>query len=65
MIEYKATTKPGTLITMHMVVIDGEILTTTRKKEVLLFAKPRINNKYDWEQFKEAVRLESSIQIKI
>lgn len=63
-LSYKTTTMPGTLRTLHMLVINGEILTTTRKKELLVFAKPRINGKFHWKDFREAVRLEEALEIK-
>lgn len=63
-IDYKTTTVLGKLRTVHILVIDGESLTTTRQREVLVFAKPRIRDKFVWKQFKEAVRLGQSLTIR-
>lgn len=64
-LDYKTTTAhPDKLRTLHIIVIDGEALSTTREKEVLVFAKPRLNSKHDWRDLKEAVRLGNSLQIK-
>lgn len=64
-LDYKTTTAhPDKLRTLHMIVIDGEILTTTRAKEVLQFAKNRSIDKYGWKQLKEAVRLGQSLSMK-
>jgi hypothetical protein len=56
-IAYSISTIPGKLRTVHTIVIEHERLETTRAKEVLLFAKPRIFDKFVWKQLKEAVRL--------
>lgn len=64
-LDYKTTTAhPDKLRTMHIIVIDGESLATTRAKEILQFAKNRSIGKYDWKELKEAVRLGQSISIK-
>jgi hypothetical protein len=39
-----------------MLVIEDEIITSTRAKELLVFAKPRLS-KYDFKKLKEAIRL--------
>lgn len=62
-LSYSITTIPGTLRTVHTIVIDGDKLETTRAKEVLVFAKPRIYSKYVWKQLKEAVRLGESLTV--
>lgn len=63
-LDYKITTaSPDKLRTMHIIIIDGEILTTTRAKEVLQFAKNRAIEKYDWKKLKEAVRLGVALNI--
>lgn len=63
-LDYKTTTSGDSLRTIHIIVIDAEILTTTRAKEVLQFAKARIQSRFMWKQLKEAVRLGESIQIR-
>jgi hypothetical protein len=63
-LSYSTSTKEGSLRTIHKIVIDGEELTTTREKEVLVFAKPRIFSKYTWKMLKEAVRLGESLEVK-
>lgn len=62
-LSYKTTTKEGSLRTIHLIVIDGERLETTREKEVLIFAKPRIYSKYIWKQLKECVRLGEPLEV--
>lgn len=56
-LSYSISTKPGTLRTVHTIVIDHERLENTRAKEILTFAKPRIFDKLVWKELKEAVRL--------
>lgn len=63
-ISYKPSTVEGSLRTLHVIVIEHEKLETTRAKEVLLFAKPRIFDKYTWKQLQECVRLGNSLEIK-
>jgi hypothetical protein len=63
-LDYKTTTIEGKLRTVHIIVIEAESLTTTIAKEVLTFAKPRIQSKFVWKQLKEAVRLGESLTIK-
>lgn len=64
-IDYKTTTQqPDKLRTLHMIVIDGESLTTTRAKEILQFAKNRSLPRYDWKLLKEAVRLGEALTIR-
>lgn len=63
-LSYSITTIPGSLRTLHKIVIDGESLETTRAKEVKLFAKPRIFDKYVWKELKEAIRLGHPLEVK-
>lgn len=63
-LDYKTTAIQGKLRTVHIIVIEAESLTTTIAKEVLTFAKPRIQSKFVWKQLKEAVRLGESLTIK-
>lgn len=56
-ISYSLSTVSGKLRTLHTITIEHETLTTTRAKEVLTFAKPRIFSKSVWKELKEAVRL--------
>lgn len=63
-ISYSISTVPGSLRTVHTIVIEHERLVTTRAKEILLFAKPRIFDKYTWKELKECVRLGNSLEIK-
>lgn len=62
-LSYSITTKEGSLRTLHIIIINGERLETTRQKEILVFAKPRITSKNDWKLLKDAVRLGQSLQI--
>lgn len=62
-LSYSTSTKEGSLRTTHKIVIDGEQLITTRAKEVLILAKPRIYSKYVWKQLKESVRLGESLEV--
>jgi hypothetical protein len=61
---YSTSTKAGSLRTIHTIVIYDERLETTRAKEILVFAKPRIPSKYDWKLLKEAVRLGEPLELK-
>lgn len=63
-ISYSTSTILASLRTVHIIVIEEEKLVTTRAKEVLLFAKPRMFDKYTWKQLKECVRLGNSLEIK-
>ncbi len=63
-LDYKTTTKPGSLRTIHIIVIEAESLTTTIAKEVLIFAKARNPTKYEWQEIKEAVRLGRPLTIR-
>lgn len=64
-LDYKITTAfPDKLRTMHIIVIDGESLATTRAKEVLQFAKNRNIARHDWRDLKDAVRLGEPLQIR-
>lgn len=62
-IRYSTSTVTGKLRTMHTIVIEHEALATTKAKEVLTFAKPRIFSKIVWKQLKEAVRLGESLTV--
>lgn len=62
-LSYSTSTVPGALRTLHHIEIDGEKLTTTRAKEILVFAKPRIFDKFVWKQLKEAVRLGQPLEV--
>lgn len=62
-LSYSTSTVPGSLKTIHTIVIEHETLVTTRAKEVLLFARPRIFSKYVWKQLKECVRLGEKLDI--
>ena len=48
---------------VHILIINDECITTTRNKEVLKFARPRIASKFDWKHLKDAVRLGESLTI--
>jgi hypothetical protein len=64
-IDYNITTaRPDKLRTLHIIVIDGESLATTKAKEILHFAKNRNIPRYDWKQLKEAVRLGNPLSIR-
>lgn len=62
-IDYLPTVKAGSLRTVHVIVINGERLETTRSKEVLLWAKPRIFYRYTWKMLKECVRRGQRLQV--
>lgn len=62
-LSYSISTVPNKLRTVHHIKIEHEELFTTRSKEVLLFAKPRIFDKLTWKKLKEAVRLGHSLQV--
>lgn len=63
-IDYKITTvSKDKLRVIHIIVIDGESLTTTRANEVRQFAKNRSINKSDWKELKEAIRLGNHLSI--
>lgn len=62
-LSYSISTVEGKLRTVHTINIDGEQLVTTRAKEVLIFAKPRIYSKPVWKQLKECVRLGQSLTV--
>jgi len=59
-ISYTPATIPGKLRTEHKITIDHQTFSTTRKKEILVWAKSRIFDKYTWRKLQEAVRLETS-----
>ncbi len=62
-LTYKTTTNGKSLRTIHIITIEAESLTTTIAKEVLAFAKPRIQSKIIWKQLKDCVRLGESLRI--
>lgn len=47
----------------HLLLINGEYISTTKQKEVLLFARNRITDKFTWKELKEAIRLGQPIEI--
>lgn len=62
-LSYTTSAIEGSLRTVHTIVIDGEQLVTTRSKEILQFARPRIYSKWVWKALKEAVRLGEPLQV--
>lgn len=62
-LHYYRTVQPGKLRTIHHLTIAGETITTTRSKEILLFAKPRVRDRFEWKHIKEAVRRGESLEI--
>lgn len=56
-IRYSTSTIPGKLRTVHTIVIEHEKLETTKAREILIWAKSRIFDRYVWKELKEAVRL--------
>jgi len=63
-LDYKTTTTgPDRLRTLHIVVVEDEILSTTRAKEILSFVKIRKPTKYEWKMVKEAVRKWEQLKI--
>lgn len=63
-LSYSTSTIPGSLRTLHKIVIETESLETTRAKEVLIFAKPRIFDKPTWKQLKRCIRMGQSLEIR-
>lgn len=63
-LSYSTSTVPGSLRTVHTIVVDGNKLETTRKIEVLPFARPLVLDKSIWSELKEAVRLEKPFEVK-
>ena len=59
-LNYKPAIAKGQL---HILIINGEFISTTIAKEVLTFAKSRIQSKRDWKQLKECVRLGEYLSI--
>jgi len=47
----------------HLLTINGECISTTQQKEVLLFARNRITDKFTWKELKEAIRTGQPIEI--
>lgn len=62
-VSHSTSTIAGTLRTVHKIVIETEKFESTRAKEILLFAKPRLFDKFVWKQLKEAVRLGQSLEV--
>jgi hypothetical protein len=62
-LSYTISANPGSLRTIHTIVIDGQELVSTRAKEILIFAKPRIYSKSVWKELKDAVRLGQPITV--
>ena len=63
-LDYKTSTVASDkLRTLHIVIVDAEILTTTRQKEILQFVKARKPTKYEWKKVKEAVRLGNELKL--
>jgi hypothetical protein len=63
-LDYKTTTvDPNKLRTMHIVIVEDEILTSTRADEILKFVKRRNPTKFEWKQFKDAVRNGEQIKL--
>lgn len=57
-LSYKTTTThPNKLRTLHIIIIEEEVMTTTIAKEVFQFAKNRNIDKRSWKELKEAVSL--------
>lgn len=64
-LDYKTSfVHPDKLRTLHILVVDSEIITTTRAKEVLQFAKNRNPTKREWKELKEAVRLGTPLKLR-
>jgi hypothetical protein len=63
-ISYKTSTISGTLRTVHTIRIDEDELTSTRAKEILVFAKPRIFSKKTWKLLKKCVRVGEPLEVK-
>lgn len=62
-LSYSTSTKPDSLRTVHIIVIEYERFETTRARDVLLFAKPRIFDKLVWKELKDAVRLGEPLEV--
>lgn len=62
-INYEPSTVEGSLKTLHKITIETETFESTRAKEVLKWAKPRIFSKYVWKFLKNAVRLGESLSV--
>lgn len=62
-ISYSKSTVPGKLRTVHTIRIENEEFASTKAKEILTWAKPRIFDKLAWKDLKEAVRLGHTLQI--
>lgn len=63
-LSYSISIAPNSLRTIHTILIDGEQLSTTRAKAILIFAKPHIFDKLVWKELKEAVRLGQPLEVK-
>lgn len=63
-LDYKTTTTgPDRLRTLHIVIVEDEILSTTRAKEIQTFIKNRKPSKFEWKMVKEAVRNGEQLKI--
>lgn len=62
-LSYSPSTKEGSLRTLHKITIDGEYFETTRAKELLIWAKPRIFSKFVYKELTEAVRLGKNLEV--
>lgn len=64
-LDYKITTAhPDKLRTLHILVIDGELISTTKANELRQFAKNRGVAGHHWKELKEAIRLGNHLSIK-
>lgn len=62
-LNYSITYAENSIRPIHNLVINGESIITTRQKEVLNFARPRIQLKSDWKLLNESIRLGQHISI--
>lgn len=63
-LDYTTTTMgPNSLRTLHVAIVNGEIITSTRSKEVLQFVKNRNPTRYEWKKFKQAIRLGETLKL--
>lgn len=68
-LSYKTTTAAQTaagnpsLRTVHICIVEDEFISTTKAEEVLKFVKDRNPTRWEWKQFKEAVRLGKPLKL--
>lgn len=62
-LSYSTSTVPGKLRTVHTIMIEHETFTSTRAKEIRVWAKPRIFDKYVWKELKKAIRLGTNLTV--